>query len=165
MSVQYGEIIRKWCGIRGMSVTQLAKKANISSVGMWKLLNGDTSNPAITTIEAIANALKISPLVFFSDKASKTQEGISRNIETVDDLCTALHGTSSLSLGYENCIGQVVFIKKNNLKVGRQITAITLDEKDMIKSVTIGDTEYDTDELRDCMIYRNNQWIPLGIPQ
>ncbi len=57
--MEVGEKIKRIMKKRGMTAYRLAKDANVSYTGVTKLLNGETKNPQIETLSAIADVLRV----------------------------------------------------------------------------------------------------------
>ena len=53
------------CKELGVSISELARQANISRQAMHKIMNDHTNSPRLSTIVAMAYALKISPIHLF----------------------------------------------------------------------------------------------------
>lgn len=85
-----GERIKEWRLARGFTLEELGKKANVSKVTIYKYENGVITNIPSDRIQAMSNALNISPayLMGWTDNPSKTrkEESLPKNILPIHTL-------------------------------------------------------------------------------
>jgi len=55
-----GERITRYAKARGMNVQQLAAAASLSEVSVYAIVGGDTVDPRVSTLRALADALGVS---------------------------------------------------------------------------------------------------------
>ncbi len=75
MSKTFGERLR-WLRVRrGMSLDQLASKAEISRAYLWKLEKKPDANPSIDLVEKLAKALEVAPAELLDDQSAAVGGG------------------------------------------------------------------------------------------
>ena len=139
--------------IKGMSPYVLAKKANMSAMSIWRILNGETKSPRPQNLEKIADALDmpVESLI----KSTDCEESV--DIELLSDAVTApkteeLQTAESIDLSLlakadpskqDNCFG--LFNKKIPVPAGFSLGAyVCVQAKDNALAPTIcaGDLVY-----------------------
>lgn len=139
--------------IKGMSPYVLAKKANMSAMSIWRILNGETKSPRPQNLEKIADALDmpVESLI----KSTDCEESV--DIELLSDAVTApkteeLQTAESIGLGQlaktdpnklDNCFG--LFNKKIPVPAGFSLGAyVCVQAKDnaLAPAICAGDLVY-----------------------
>ncbi|ULQ59178.1 helix-turn-helix transcriptional regulator [Brucepastera parasyntrophica] len=77
--------IRKLRGEKGMSQMELSNRANLSQSFLASIEAGK-KQPSVLTIIKIANALEVSPKLFFQESETKTKQQIKDEIANLLEL-------------------------------------------------------------------------------
>lgn len=153
--INVGGIIQEFRKQKGLSVKELAAKAEISSSMLSQLERG-FANPSISTLRAIANVLEVplfkffmeetdaSELVVYADKRKRLptyeNEGITYELLTPTisgdiefALLTLEPGCQSSSTPLSHTSEEVAFVQKGELRIHINSNIIDLHEGDSIR--------------------------------
>ncbi len=123
ISKKVGEKIKYYRNLKNLSLSYLAKKANISKSTLFGLEEGD-ANPTINTLCALANTLEIPLLELIEGKETFKKD---RNFKIIDedlkrDFKSIKISLNNYSLHYEEAVGKEyevdILILKGSLKIG-----------------------------------------------